>query len=108
MGRGISRPGLSLAACAPAGSSARCHTGTGTIKHYYDLNPHTSHFSSMPPDGGEPEFLGADRTGEEIEANSRYFALDRPTTVDPMAELARGAVRCCIAGHTRSGTVCFS
>jgi ketosteroid isomerase-like protein len=45
----------------------------GDIREYFDLIPHTSDFTLMPPYGGEPAFVGGTRTDEEIEATSRYF-----------------------------------
>ena len=44
----------------------------GDTREYFDLIPHTTDFSLMPPYGGEP-VIGGSRTDAEIEATSRYF-----------------------------------
>jgi ketosteroid isomerase-like protein len=45
----------------------------GDIRGYLDLIAHTEDCSLMPPNGGEPGIVGADRTEEEIEATSNFF-----------------------------------
>jgi ketosteroid isomerase-like protein len=45
----------------------------GNIREYFELTPHTTDFTLMPPYGGEPTVLGDTRTDQEIEVTSRYF-----------------------------------
>lgn len=45
----------------------------GDIRGYLDLIAHTDDCSLTPPNGGEPEIVGADRSAEEIEATSNFF-----------------------------------